>query len=217
MAAENVINSAINIETVIDTAPVIPVIVIEKLEHAVPLARALYNGGLSVLEVTLRTEVALAAIEKIRSELPEAIVGAGTVNSAVHLQNAIAAGSSFLVSPGSTASLLDAAEKQGVPFLPGAATPTEVMKLVERGFYCQKFFPAEAAGGVPMLKSIGGPLSQVRFCPTGGIDIGKAEYYLALDNVACVGGSWMASQELIHKERWDEIELLAAIAAKLSK
>ncbi len=207
--------SAISIESVVNMAPVIPVIVIEKLEHAVPLARALYNGGLPVLEITLRTEMALPAIEKIRTELPEAIVGAGTVNSAKHLQDAVAAGSSFLVSPGSTASLLDAAEKQEVPLLPGAATPSEVMNLLERGFYYQKFFPAEAAGGVPMLKSIGGPLAQVTFCPTGGIDIEKAKNYLALKNVSCVGGSWMAAPGLVNDERWSDIEALAKAASQL--
>ncbi|MFL0797445.1 MAG: bifunctional 4-hydroxy-2-oxoglutarate aldolase/2-dehydro-3-deoxy-phosphogluconate aldolase [Cellvibrionaceae bacterium] len=207
--------SAISIESVVNKAPVIPVIVIENLEHAVPLARALYNGGLSVLEITLRTEMALPAIEKIRTELPEAIVGAGTVNSAKHLQDAVAAGSSFLVSPGSTASLLDAAEKQEVPLLPGAATPSEVMNLLERGFYYQKFFPAEAAGGVPMLKSIGGPLAQVNFCPTGGIDIEKAKNYLALKNVSCVGGSWMAAPGLVNDERWSDIEALAKAASQI--
>ena len=189
-----------------NTSPVIPVMVINKLEHAVPLATALVEGGLKVLEITLRTPVALDAIKKIKAEVPGAIVGAGTVINIETLEKTIEAGSEFIVSPGVTDSLIDAALKSGIPILPGIVTPSEVMNLLEKGITEMKFFPAEAAGGIPMVKSIGGPLPQVTFCPTGGVNPKNAGDYLALKNVACVGGSWMAPADLVDAENWDEIK-----------
>ncbi|WAK01317.1 bifunctional 4-hydroxy-2-oxoglutarate aldolase/2-dehydro-3-deoxy-phosphogluconate aldolase [Methylobacter sp. YRD-M1] len=206
-----------SIKDIMYTSPVVPVMVINKLEHAVPLAHALVEGGLKVLEITLRTPIALDAIKRIKAEVPGAIVGAGTVINLDTLQKAIDVGSEFLVSPGVTESLIDAAIKSGVPILPGVISPSEVMRLMEKGITEMKFFPAEAAGGIPMLKSIGGPLPQVTFCPTGGISLKNATDYLALSNVACVGGSWMAPADLVDKEDWDEIKRRATEAAALKK
>lgn len=206
-----------SIKDIMNTSPVVPVMVINKLEHAVPLAHALVEGGLKVLEITLRTPIALDAIRRIKAEVPGAIVGAGTVINLETLKQAIDAGSEFLVSPGVTESLIDAALQSGVPILPGAISPSEVMRLMEKGITEMKFFPAEAAGGIPMLKSIGGPLPQVTFCPTGGISPKNAADYLALSNVACVGGSWMAPADLVDKEDWDEIKRRATEAAALKK
>ncbi len=209
---------ALTVDQVMKVAPVVPVMVVEQLEDAVPLARALYNGGLKVLEITLRTPVALDAIRAMVDALPEdAVIGAGTIITPDDLHRAVAAGSTFLVSPGTTARLIDAALESGVAMLPGVATPTEAMQLLDRGIAHQKFFPAEAAGGVAMLKSIGGPLPQITFCPTGGINLAKAPEYLALPNVACVGGTWMAPRELVRAGRWEEIEKLAREAASLSR
>ncbi|WP_020159787.1 MULTISPECIES: bifunctional 4-hydroxy-2-oxoglutarate aldolase/2-dehydro-3-deoxy-phosphogluconate aldolase [Methylobacter] len=206
-----------SIKDIMNTSPVVPVMVINKLEHAVPLAHALVEGGLKVLEITLRTPIALDAIRRIKAEVPGAIVGAGTVINLETLKQAIDAGSEFLVSPGVTESLIDAALQSGVPILPGVISPSEVMRLMEKGITEMKFFPAEAAGGIPMLKSIGGPLPQVTFCPTGGISPKNAADYLALSNVACVGGSWMAPADLVDKEDWDEIKRRATEAAALKK
>ncbi|MEF3077149.1 bifunctional 4-hydroxy-2-oxoglutarate aldolase/2-dehydro-3-deoxy-phosphogluconate aldolase [Methylobacter sp. Wu1] len=206
-----------SIKDIMYTSPVVPVMVINKLEHAVPLAHALVEGGLKVLEITLRTPIALDAIKRIKAEVPGAIVGAGTVINVDTLRKAIDAGSEFIVSPGVTESLIDAAIKSGVPILPGVISPSEVMRLMEKGITEMKFFPAEAAGGIPMLKSIGGPLPQVTFCPTGGISLKNAADYLALSNVACIGGSWMAPADLVDKEDWDEIKRRATEAAALRK
>ncbi|OQW78682.1 MAG: keto-deoxy-phosphogluconate aldolase [Proteobacteria bacterium ST_bin11] len=208
---------SVSIKEVMTTSPVMPVMVINQLDQAVPLARALVEGGLKVLEITLRTPVALDAIRRIKAEVPGAIVGAGTIINIQTLQNAIDAGAEFIVSPGVTDSLLDAALASGVPILPGVITPSEVMRLMERGITAMKFFPAEAAGGIPMLKSIGGPLPQVTFCPTGGVNPKNAVEYLALSNVACVGGSWMAPSELVDAGDWAEITRRAAEAAALKK
>lgn len=197
------------IERVVQAAPVVPVMVIEDIAHAVPLAKALVAGGLPVLEITLRTECALEAIRLIKAEVPGAIVGAGTVNTPADVDRAVAAGSEFLVSPGSTPELIDAVLASGVPILPGVNSPSEVMALMARGFKYLKFFPAEAAGGVPMLKSISGPLPQVKFCPTGGVSLKNLSSYLSLPNVVCVGGSWMAPVDLMKKGDWDAIEKLA--------
>ncbi|WP_198243651.1 bifunctional 4-hydroxy-2-oxoglutarate aldolase/2-dehydro-3-deoxy-phosphogluconate aldolase [methane-oxidizing endosymbiont of Gigantopelta aegis] len=205
------------IQDIMNTSPVIPVMVINKLEHAVPLAHALVEGGLKVLEITLRTPVALDAIRQIKSEVTDAIVGAGTIINIDTLNQAIDAGSEFLVSPGVTNSLINHAINTGVPILPGVATPSEAMKLMEKGLTAMKFFPAEAAGGVPMLKSIGGPLPQITFCPTGGVNPENAKQYLALKNVACVGGSWMAPADLVDAENWDEIRRRATQAAMISR
>lgn len=206
------------INEIVKVAPVVPVMVVERIEDAVPLARALYNGGLKVLEITLRTPCALDAITAMVENLPaDAVIGAGTIITPADLEKAVKAGSTFLVSPGTTPALIEAAKASAVPLLPGVATPTEAMRLLVEGFTHQKFFPAEAAGGVPMLKSIGGPLPQITFCPTGGIDLAKAPTYLALPNVACVGGTWMAPKELMKAGRWDEIERLAREAASLPR
>lgn len=207
----------VNIQQVMNTSPVMPVMVINQIEQAVPLARALVDGGLKVLEITLRTPVALECIRRIKGEVPDAIVGAGTIINTQTLHQAIDAGSQFIVSPGITASLLDASMTCGVPVLPGVITPSEVMRLLEKGITAMKFFPAEAAGGIPMLKSIGGPLPQVTFCPTGGVNPSNAPEYLALSNVACVGGSWMAPADLVDAGNWGEITRRAAEASALKK
>ena len=206
------------VNEIVKVAPVIPVMVVERIEDAVPLAQALYNGGLKVLEITLRTPCALDAITAMVENLPaDAVIGAGTIITPADLEKAVKAGSTFLVSPGTTPALIEAAKASAVPLLPGVASPTEAMRLLVEGFTHQKFFPAEAAGGIPMLKSIGGPLPQITFCPTGGIDLAKAPTYLALPNVACVGGTWMAPKELMKAGRWDEIERLAREAASLPR
>lgn len=208
----------LTIDQILKVAPVVPVIVIDDLEDAVPLAKALYNGGLKVLEITLRTPVALDAISAMKEALPpDAVIGAGTIVTPEDLDNAIKAGSTFLVSPGTTPALIEAAKNSSVPLLPGIATPSEAMNLLAHGFKHMKFFPAEAAGGVPMLKSIGGPLPQITFCPTGGINLDKAPEYLKLPNVACVGGSWMVPKDLVAGKRWDEIETRAREAANLAR
>lgn len=206
------------INEIVRVAPVIPVMVVERIEDAVPLAKALYNGGLKVLEITLRTPCALDAITAMVEALPaDAVIGAGTIITPEDLEKAVKAGSTFLVSPGTTPALIEAAKSCSIPLLPGVATPTEAMNLYVQGFSYLKFFPAEAAGGVSMLKSIGGPLPQITFCPTGGIDLAKAPTYLALPNVQCVGGTWMAPKELMKAGRWDEIERLAREAASLPR
>lgn len=204
-----------DIQAILALAPAIPVLVIDDLDDAAPLAKALCEGGLRVLEVTLRTDVAQAAIAAIREGVPDAVVGAGTILTADDITAAERAGSRFLVSPGAGPALLDAIADCGTPFLPGIATPSEAMTLLERGITHMKFFPAEAAGGVSMLRSIGGPLPGLRFCPTGGISEANAPDYLALPNVVCVGGSWMAPKKLVREKRWDEIEQLARSAAAL--
>ncbi|WP_027328969.1 bifunctional 4-hydroxy-2-oxoglutarate aldolase/2-dehydro-3-deoxy-phosphogluconate aldolase [Marinimicrobium agarilyticum] len=209
---------ALSIDKIVQVAPVIPVMVVERLEDAVPLAQALYNGGLKVLEITLRTPVALDAIRAMVDALPDdAVIGAGTIVTPDDLKKAVEAGSTFLVSPGTTAELIEAAKASDVPLLPGIATPSEAMNLLAHGFTHMKFFPAESAGGVSMVKSIGGPLPQITFCPTGGINLAKAPEYLSLPNVACVGGTWMAPKNLIAEKRWDEIEKLAREAAQLER
>ncbi|GAA3426084.1 bifunctional 4-hydroxy-2-oxoglutarate aldolase/2-dehydro-3-deoxy-phosphogluconate aldolase [Streptosporangium sandarakinum] len=201
--------------SLLDIAPVIPVVVIDDPETAVPLARALVAGGLPVIEVTLRTACALDAVARIAAEVPEAVVGAGTVRTPADVTASVAAGARFLVSPGSTPRLLDAMEEGGIPFLPGAATSSEVMALAERGLTEMKFFPAEAAGGMPYLKSLGGPLPEVRFCPTGGIRLQTAPEYLALANVGCVGGTWLTPADALAAGDYARIEKLAAEAAAL--
>ena len=202
---------------VIDEVAVVPVIVVRDLAHAVPLARALAAGGLTVLEITLRSEVALQAIAAIAEALPEVTVGSGTVLTRDQMQASLDHGCRFAVSPGATPALLDAAEAVGLPLLPGAANAGQVMALAERGYLRQKLFPAEASGGVPLLKSLGEPIPQVRFCPTGGIDAAKAPTYLALKNVVCVGGSWVAPKDAVEAGDWARIEQLASAAAALKR
>lgn len=194
---------------------VIPVVVIEDLKDAVPLATALVNGGLKVLEITLRTHVALDAVSEIKKALPNAIVGTGTVLNANHIQDSINVGADFMVSPGATENMLKFAHEKTVKFLPGAATASEMLALLERGFTCQKFFPAQASGGANMLKAISGPLPQIKFCPTGGISLNNAMSYLSLPNVLCIGGSWMLDKTLVSKQDWSAISLLAKNASKL--
>ena len=198
------------------TAPVIPVLVIDDAATAIPLARALVAGGLPVLEVTLRTPAALDVIAGMAT-VPGGIVGAGTVLNAGDVQAAKAAGATFAVSPGATDTLLTACEAADLPLLPGAATATEAMALLERGYSTAKFFPAEAAGGAPALKAIGAPLPQISFCPTGGVGPANAPDYLALENTVCVGGSWVAPAGLIKAGDWDGITALARAAARLGK
>ncbi|WP_307868659.1 bifunctional 4-hydroxy-2-oxoglutarate aldolase/2-dehydro-3-deoxy-phosphogluconate aldolase [Umezawaea beigongshangensis] len=196
-------------------SPVIPVVVVDDADHAVPLARALLRGGVRVIELTLRTPAALSAIERVAAEVPDIVIGAGTVTAPEHAEQALKAGAGFLVTPGCTDRVLDAAEDTGLPFLPGAATVSEAMRLVERGITALKFFPAEAAGGVDFLKSIGGPLPQLRFCPTGGITPESAPRYLALSNVGCVGGSWLAPKDALASGDFERVEELARAAAAL--
>lgn len=203
-------------DSVLDLAPVVPVVVIEDARDAVPLARALVAGGLRAIEVTLRTPAALEAIAAIAHGVPDAVVGAGTVLNPDQVAAAEAAGARFLVSPGWTERLLDAMRGSGLPFLPGVSTVSEVLRLLERGVTDLKFFPAEAAGGAPYLKSLHSPLPQARFCPTGGIDADRAQDYLALPNVACVGGTWMMPKDALRAKAWDEITALARKAAALT-
>ncbi|WP_372613409.1 bifunctional 4-hydroxy-2-oxoglutarate aldolase/2-dehydro-3-deoxy-phosphogluconate aldolase [Aquicoccus sp.] len=197
-------------------APVIPVLTIEDAAHAAPLARALVAGGLPVLEVTLRTPAAPDAILAM-ARVPGAVVGAGTVITPEDAITARDAGARFAVSPGATDRLLDACETVDLPLLPGAATASEAMRLSERGYHVQKFFPAEAAGGTDMLRAIGAPLPKIRFCPTGGITAQNAPEYLQLANVASVGGSWIAPVDAIAAQDWDRIERLARDAADLPR
>ncbi len=201
--------------SLLDLAPVIPVVVIDDVETAVPMARALVSGGLPVIEVTLRTAPALEAIARIANEVPEAQVGAGTIRTTDDIAAALAAGAKFLVSPGTTLSLVEGMDASGLPYLPGAATASEAMALAERGVKELKFFPAEAAGGVAYLKSLQGPLPDVRFCPTGGIRLTTALDYLALPNVGCVGGSWLTPADALAAGDWGRIEKLASEAASL--
>ncbi len=203
-------------EAICRMAPIVPVLVVEDASHAKPLAAALVAGGLPVLEVTLRTKAALDVIEEM-AEVPGGIVGAGTLLTAEDVKAAKAAGAKFGVSPGATDALLDACEALDFPLLPGAATASEAMRLLERGYSVQKFFPAEAAGGAPFLKSLASPLPQVRFCPTGGVSPGNAASYLSLPNVICAGGSWVAPKELMLAGDWAGIEALAREASTLPR
>ena len=195
-----------------NTKPLIPVIVIEDIDHAVPMAKALVAGGLHLLEVTLRTEAGLAAIKLINEQVPEAIVGAGTVCNANEYQQAIDAGAQFIVSPGLTQELIEKAQQvqaqgewRGV-FLPGVATASEVMQAKAAGFTQLKCFPASAIGGVKLLKAWSGPFSDIQFCPTGGISPANYQEYLSLDNVMCVGGSWITEGRLLVANNWSEVE-----------
>ncbi len=198
-------------------SPVIPVIVIEHLEYAVPLAQALVDGGLPVLEVTLRSEVAVQAIEQISVSVPEALVGAGTVTRPGQFGELLDAGARFAVSPGLTDSLVAAGRESQLPFLPGVFSPGEVMRAVENGFDTLKLFPAQQAGGIAMLKALAGPLPEVKFCPTGGIGADNFIDYLALPNVACVGGSWVCPSSAIAQQDWEAIRQLARNARELSE
>ena len=200
-------------EELLGTTRVVPVITIRDVDTAVPLARALVAGGLPVLEITLRTDAGLESLSRIAAEVPDGVVGAGTVITPQQLHAARGAGAQFIVSPGCTESLANAAAEAGGAFLPGAATASEVLRLLELGISMMKFFPAESSGGVAGLKALGAPFPQVRFCPTGGIDLQRAASYLALPSVVCIGGSWMVPGDLIAAEDWDAIQVLAAEAS----
>ncbi len=197
-------------------APVIPVLVIEDIAHARPLAEALVKGGLPVLEVTLRTACALEAIEEM-AKVEGGVVGAGTLLKPKDVKAAVKAGARFGVSPGVTRRLAESCEDHDLPLLGGIATVTEAMRMLDRGYEVCKFFPAEANGGAKALKSFAGPLPQVKFCPTGGVTLQNAPDYLKLPNVLCVGGSWVADAKLMAEGRWDEIEALARAAAALPR
>lgn len=198
-----------------EAAPVVPVIVIKDLAHAKPLAEALVAGGLTSLEVTLRTDCALQAMEQMAT-VPGAVVGAGTLRTANDVMNAKSAGATFGVSPGATDVLIEACNAAKMPFLPGAATATEAMRLSDLGFDILKFFPAEAAGGAKALGSLASPLPDIKWCPTGGVSPSNAADYLGLKNVICAGGSWVANQDLMNAGNWSEIEKIAKAAASLS-
>lgn len=202
---------------ILRVSPVIPVAVLDDIAQAVPVATALVRGGVRIIEVTLRTQVALAAIERIAAEVPEIVVGAGTVTTPAQVHASVAAGAQFLVTPGSPDPLVSAALGSGVPVLPGASTLTEIMRLMDRGQRAVKFFPAEASGGVAYLKAVAGPLPDVRFCPTGGIGVGNAVTYLQLPNVTCVGGSWLTPRSALAAGSWGQVERLAAAAAALPR
>jgi 2-dehydro-3-deoxyphosphogluconate aldolase/(4S)-4-hydroxy-2-oxoglutarate aldolase len=203
------------IDEILARAPVLPVLSIERLEDAVPLAQALVAAGLPVLEITLRTEVALAAIRQIVGHVPGAVVGAGTVLTGADLHAVEQAGAEFAISPGCTPALYAAAVDSAIPFLPAIATASELMRGLEHGFRRFKFFPAEAAGGIAALKAFAGPFAQARFCPTGGIDAEKAPGYLALANVMTVGGSWMVPRDALERRDWAQIGALAGECARM--
>ena len=196
-------------------SPVIPVVVVDAVDQAVPLARALAAGGIGIVELTLRTEAGLDAIRAIAAEVPEVVVGAGTVTTPARARQAAQAGAQFLVSPGATPSLLAAMGDTGLPFLPGTATVSEVLAVLEAGYSEMKFFPAEASGGTGYLGSLTTVLPDARFCPTGGIGPGTAPAYLALPNVGCVGGSWLTPRDALAAGDWDRVTALAAEAAAL--
>ncbi|RME18472.1 MAG: bifunctional 4-hydroxy-2-oxoglutarate aldolase/2-dehydro-3-deoxy-phosphogluconate aldolase [Alphaproteobacteria bacterium] len=203
-------------EDICRAAPIVPVLIVEDVAHARPLAEALVAGGLPALEVTLRTPAALEVISEM-AKVPGGIPGAGTLLTPDDVKRARDAGARFGVSPGASEALLEAAEAEGLPLLPGAATATEAMALLARGYTVLKFFPAEAAGGAAFLKALASPLPQIRFCPTGGISPTNAEAYLSLPNVLCAGGSWVAPKALMEAGDWAEITRLAREAAALPR
>ena len=201
--------------SVLDVSPVIPVVVVDDAATAVPVARALLAGGVPIIEVTLRSAPALDAIRAIAAEVPQMLVGAGTIISADQAGAAVAAGARFLVSPGSTERLLDALQETTLPFLAGCAGPSDMLRLLERGITEAKLFPASAVGGVALLRAVAAPLPQLRFCPTGGITAASAAEYLALPNVGCVGGTWLTPAAAVRARAWEEISRLASDAASL--
>lgn len=208
---------AARLDALLVRAPVLPVLVIDHLDDAVPLARTLVASGLPVLEVTLRTDAALAAIRRIAAEVADAVVGAGTVLDAAAFAAVADAGAAFAIAPGATDALYDAADASPLPFLPGIATASELMRGLERGHRRFKFFPAEASGGVAALRGFAGPFPQVRFCPTGGIDVRSAPTYLAQRNVVTIGGSWMVPADALASRDWNRIGALAREAAALAR
>nr|WP_064572006.1 bifunctional 4-hydroxy-2-oxoglutarate aldolase/2-dehydro-3-deoxy-phosphogluconate aldolase [Gordonia sp. LAM0048] len=201
--------------TLLDRGPVIPVVVLDDAARAVPLARALLAGGVDTMEITLRTPTALDSIRAVADQVPEMAVGAGTVTSVAQLDRAVDAGATFVVTPGATPTLVEAGLNSGVPFLPGAVTASEVVALLEHGVETMKFFPAASSGGPAALRALAGPFPQVRFCPTGGIGPDDAPDYLALANVDCVGGSWIAPAGLVAAGDWDQISALCRATREL--
>lgn len=197
-------------------SPVIPVVVVDTVEQAVPAARALAAGGVPIVELTLRTPIALDAIRAIAAEVPEVTIGAGTVTTPSGAQRAVEAGAQFLVSPGCTPTLLAAMADTGLPFLPGTATVSEAIAVLEAGYRAMKFFPAEASGGVAYLSALPTVIPDALFCPTGGVSMSNAAAYLALPNVACVGGSWLTPKDALATGDWDRVTRLATDAAALS-
>jgi 2-dehydro-3-deoxyphosphogluconate aldolase/(4S)-4-hydroxy-2-oxoglutarate aldolase len=204
-------------EEIFSQGPVVPVLVIKDVEHAVPLAKALIAGGICVLEVTLRTEAALEVIAKIAKEVPEAIIGAGTVTNRAQLQQVIDAGAKFAISPGLTSDLLKAGNEGSIALIPGISSISELMTAIDHGYTHLKFFPAEASGGVKALKAIGGPFPDIKFCPTGGISPSNYNDYLALPSVCCAGGSWLAPEDAMINGEWDKITELAKQAVTGAK
>lgn len=203
------------IEDILAAATVIPVLEVSALDNAAPLAKALNAGGVRVVELTLRTTCAFDAISEMQQAAPDLIVGMGTIRTAADVRNSVDAGAAFLVSPGASLSLLDALSSAGAPTMPGVATASEAMTAYEAGFRAQKFFPAECAGGTAYIKSLSGPLPDIAFCPTGGIGEKRAPEYLALPNVACVGGSWIATKTMITENDWETISANARRAASM--
>lgn len=208
-------DKAANLLSILRSQPVMPVLIIERLDDAVPLARALAEGGLKAIEITMRTPVALDAIRAVSQGSPETLVGAGTILSPADYAAAVEAGAKFIVSPGATPALFAAAKESDVPFLPGTATASEIIAAREEGLRIVKFFPAEQSGGAPFLKAISSPIADMAFCPTGGISLKNANDYLSLPNVVCVGGSWVAPKELVASGDWAGITKLASEAAGL--
>ncbi|RRJ83973.1 bifunctional 4-hydroxy-2-oxoglutarate aldolase/2-dehydro-3-deoxy-phosphogluconate aldolase [Aestuariirhabdus litorea] len=203
--------------SLLSQTPVLPVLVIDNWRHAVPLARALLAGGISVLEVTLRTDQGLSAIRAIRDEVGEVVVGAGTLTRPAQFAEVAAAGAQFAISPGLTPALLEAAREQPLPYVPAVASASELMMGMERGFHLFKLFPAASCGGTAMLKSLAGPFPEARFCPTGGIGADNFCDYLGLPSVVTVGGSWVAPASLIAGEAWQEIEARARRACEAAR
>lgn len=202
-------------DEVLDLSPVVPVVVLRDADHAVPLAQALVRGGIRTIEVTLRTDAALSAIERLANEVPDIVVGAGTITERGQAATAAKAGARYLVTPGYTERLLDETDDTGLPCLPGVSTVSEALRAAERGHRALKFFPAEPSGGAAYLKSLASPLPELRFCPTGGITPDNAPTYLALPNVRCVGGSWLAPSDSLAAGEWGHVEALARHAADL--
>lgn len=201
--------------SLLDRSPVVPVVVVDDVATAVPLARALARGGISIIEVTLRSDAALGAIRAIAAHVPEMTPGAGTVCNPEQVKLAVEAGAQFLVSPGATDRLLDALQGTELPFLAGTATVSDMLRLLERGITEAKLFPASVVGGPALLRAVAGPVPQLRFCPTGGITLGTAREYLSLPNVGCVGGTWLTPRSLVEAGDWDAVSRLAAEAAAL--
>jgi 2-dehydro-3-deoxyphosphogluconate aldolase/(4S)-4-hydroxy-2-oxoglutarate aldolase len=201
--------------SVLDVSPVVPVVVVDDADRAVPLARALLAGGVRIIEITLRSDAALDAIRAVAAEVPDMLVGAGTVCTPEQAAAAVRAGARFLVSPGSTDRLLDALLDSDRPFLAGCATPSDMLRLLERGISEAKLFPATVVGGLDLLRAVAGPLPQLRFCPTGGITAATAGDYLALPNVGCVGGTWLTPRDAVARGDWAAVTRLAAAASAL--